>query len=287
MVIHRICFIVIVMISLITSGMSQDKQPVQLFSGSGKAVKYKKLLKDAQQADVVLFGEYHNNAIAHWLQYELTADLIAAGPVVLGAEMFEADNQEPLNRYLDGEIDYTGLDTLARLWSNYKTDYAPLVDLAVAHNLPFAATNIPRRFASMVYHGGFEALDELSDEQLAWVAPLPIEYDAELPGYKAMLEMMGGHGGETLPMAQAIKDATMAHFILQYFREGETFIHYNGAYHSDNYEGILWYLKLQAPDLTYLTITTVEQSQLKSLDAEHKNRADYIIVVDEHMTKTY
>ena len=35
-----------------------------------------------------------------------------------------------------------------------------------------------------------------------------------------MLAMGGGHGGETLPMAQAIKDATMAHFILSNLFEG-------------------------------------------------------------------
>ena len=272
---------------LYLTGIAQSGQPTKLFNSSGKAVKYKKLLKEAKQADVILFGEYHNNPISHWLQYELTADLIAAGPVVLGAEMFEADNQEPLSQYLRGEIDFMGLDTLARLWSNYKTDYAPLVDLARDNGLKFIATNIPRRYASMVYHGGFEALEELSDLEKSWMASLPIAYDADLPGYKAMLDMMGGHGGETLPMAQAIKDATMAEFILSNKQPGVPFIHYNGAYHSDNYEGILWYLKNSSPDLRYLTITTVEQSDLQSLETGNKNRADFIIVVDEHMTKTY
>lgn len=281
-------FFAFLMITLIVQpSFAQRKAPMQLYTASGKKVSYKKLFKEAQKADIILFGEYHNNAIAHWLQYELTADLIAAGPTMLGAEMFEADNQEALNLYLDSTIDYTGLDTLARLWSNYKTDYAPLVDLARDNGLEFVATNIPRRYASMVYHGGFEALDELSKEEKSWMASLPIVYDSELPSYKAMLDMMGGHGGETLPMAQAIKDATMAEFILKNRKAGSYFIHYNGAYHSDNYEGILWYLKKDSPELSYMTISTVEQSDVQSLDPQHKGRADYIIVVDEHMTKTY
>lgn len=44
--------------------------------------------------------------------------------------MIETDNQQALNQYLKGEITQKGLDTLARLWNNHKTDYKPLVDFA-------------------------------------------------------------------------------------------------------------------------------------------------------------
>ncbi|MEZ4981018.1 MAG: ChaN family lipoprotein [Saprospiraceae bacterium] len=48
------------------------------------------------------------------------------------------------------------LDSTARLWSNYKTDYAPLVDFAKENDLQFVATNIPRRYASLVYMNRFD-----------------------------------------------------------------------------------------------------------------------------------
>ena len=79
----------------------------------------------------------------------------------------------------------------------------------------------------------------------------------------------------------------MAHFILSHFTEGQRFIHYNGAYHSDNYEGILWYLKRQSPNLKYLTISTVSQDDVSRLLPENKGRADFIICVDSNMTNTY
>lgn len=132
---------------------------------------------------------------------------------------------------------------MARLWKNYPTDYAPLVNFAKENNIVFAATNVPRRYASMVTKGGFQVLDTISAKEKTWIAPLPIAYNAELPGYKNMLTMMPGHVGENFPKAQAIKDATMAYFILQYYRPGSLFIHYNGSHHSENYEGIVWYLK--------------------------------------------
>lgn len=266
----------------------QKKLPFKIYDSKGKKVKYKKLVKKAQVHDIILFGEYHNNAIAHWLQLELTKDLYKTNELVLGAEMIEADNQKVLNDYLAGSIDYEQLDSLARLWSNYETDYAPLVDFAKDHKLDFIGTNIPRVFARKVHkEGGLKALDSLTDEEKQWIAPLPIRFEIELPQYQKILEMMGGHGAEDLVKAQAIKDATMAHFILKNYETGQTFLHFNGAFHSDFYEGILWYLQQQNNDLKYLTITTVEQKNITELEDEHKGRADFIICVDEDMTKTY
>jgi uncharacterized iron-regulated protein len=266
---------------------AQELQAYRLFTAKGKKTDFGKMMKSAEKADVIIFGEFHNNPIVHWLQYELTSGLVQKRKLILGAEMFETDNQEALNRYLAGEIDQKGLDTLARLWNNYKTDYKPLVEIAKTNNLAFVAANIPRKYASKVFREGFEALEVLPDEEKRWIAPLPVAYDPELPGYKNMLTMMGDHASENFPKAQAIKDATMAYSILKFYLPGHLFIHYNGAYHSDNYEGILWYLKRERPDLKYMTITTVSQKDLKKLEKENLMKADFIIVVDENMTTTY
>lgn len=266
---------------------AQDKKAYQLFDSKGKKVSYGKMLKYMLQQDVLLFGEYHNNPIVHWLQLELTTDLGAQRKLILGAEMFEADNQLPLTQYVNGEIDEKKFKEQARLWKNYPTDYAPLVNYAKANKLPFIATNIPRLFASLVNKGGFEALDTLNTVQKTWIAPLPFPYDAELPGYKNMMKMMGDHATPNMPKAQASKDATMAYFILKNFTAGSLFVHYNGTYHSDNYEGILWYLKKNNPGLKYATIASVSQKDLSKLLDEHKGKADFILCVDEDMTTTY
>ncbi|MEM9824375.1 MAG: ChaN family lipoprotein, partial [Bacteroidota bacterium] len=179
-----------VLLSATTFG--QSKEAFKIYNKKGKKVKYKKLLKQAKKQDIILFGEIHNNPISHWLELELAKDLSKEKQLTLGAEMIERDNQISLTDYLEGKIDYYALDSLARLWPNYKTDYAPLVDLAKANQLPFIGTNIPRRFASNVYYeGGFEILDQLSAQEKSWVAPLPIPFDPELPQYKNILTMMG------------------------------------------------------------------------------------------------
>ena len=101
------------------------------------------------------------------------------------------------------------------------------------------------------------------------------------------MKMSGGHGGDNLPKAQAIKDATMAHFILENKKEGQTFIHYNGTYHSNNFEGIVWYLKQANPDLKIITISSVEQEEIGSLVKENIGLANFILCTPASMTKTH
>jgi len=274
-------------IILITSISFSQTKPYVIYNSKGKKISYKKMLRKIAKNDIVLFGELHNNPIAHWLQYEVTLGLTKSRQLILGAEMFEADNQNSLNNYLNGSITKKGLDTLARLWPNYKTDYAPLVNLAKNKKLAFVATNIPRRFANKVYKKGFKALDLLSTEEKTWLAPLPIHYNPNLPTYKEILVMMGDHGTPELVMSQASKDATMAYFILKNYKKGNLFMHYNGAYHSDKYEGILYYLKRSNNSLKYATISTVQQENVNKLEKKNRGKADFIISVDKNMTKTY
>jgi uncharacterized iron-regulated protein len=266
---------------------AQNKPSYLIYDQNGKKASYKDIIKSSQKAEVLLFGEYHDNSVAHWLELEITKDLFGIKLLVLGAEMLEADNQKQVNQYLNGEINQKKLDSTARLWPNYKTDYKPLVDFAKENKIDFIATNIPRRFASLVFKNGFEALDKLSQEEKSWMATLPFKYDANLPGYSKMAQEMGGHGGENLPKAQASKDATMAHFINKNRKENSLFIHYNGSYHSDNFEGINWYLKQENPTIKIITIATVSQNDISKLEPEYLGKANFIIVIDEDVTKTY
>lgn len=277
-------------LALLTS-MSADLPAYKIFNKKDKETDFSKLLKEASEADVIFFGEQHNNPINHWLQLELTKALYVekGKSLVLGAEMFESDNALLLNEYLSGAITEKSFESEAKLWPNYKTDYKPLVSFARDSSLRFIATNIPRRYASIVNRTGFEGLDSLDAAATTYIAPLPVAYDAELPGYKSMIEMMGGQGGhvnENLPKAQAIKDATMAYFINKNLNPGETFLHFNGTYHSDNFEGIVWYLRNLNPNLKILTISAVEQKNIDKPEEENSSKADFIIITPESMTKT-
>lgn len=270
---------------LISCVMSAQSDPAayQLFNEAGRRTKFKKLVKDAKKADVVLFGETHNDPVAHWLQNHLARELQADRPIVIGMEMFESDQQAVLNDYLAGKATTEDINGVGEgLWGNFKTDYQPLVDWAKGESIAVVATNTPRKYARLVFKQGFESLNELTEAEKKLLPPLPVPYDASLPGYVRMLEMMpGGHSGSTFPMAQAIKDATMAHFIVQNIKPNTTFLHLNGSYHSDDYEGIGWYLKQYAPELKVVTISFVEAEDAAS------GKADFVFVTDSLMGKSY
>lgn len=284
--------LIVCLISEIVFG--QVKHAYTLFSSKGERVEFQHIIERTRDVDVVLFGEQHDNPIAHWLEFELVSELFKtrSGAITIGAEMFETDNQLIVDEYLNGLITQQRFEAEARLWPNYKTDYKPLVEFAKSNNLRFVATNAPRRYASVVSAAGLEALNNLSVEAKAYLAPLPIEFDLTLPGYKAMVAMTGmpgkGHSKpEFLPMAQALKDATMANSIAKNLKKGYTFVHFHGTYHSNNYEGIYWYLKRYKPNITIVTIATVTQDEVESLENENHGIADFILVVPERMTRTY
>ena len=292
MKLSAILFILIISLQV----FSQDKPAYKIFNGEGKRADYEDIIKAATKSDVVFFGELHDNPIAHWLELEVTKSLFSSRgkDLILSAEMFETDNQILINEYFAGLIKESSFETEVRLWKNYATDYKPLLNFARENGLKFVASNIPRRYASVVSAGGFEALQNVSPEGLKYIAPLPIEYDPELACYKDMLSMgssiggtMGGKVSENLPKAQAIKDATMAKSIVNNLQKGQILLHYNGSYHSDKHMGILWYLNKYNPAIKSLTISAVLQDEIEKMSDENKGLADFVIVIPSSMTRTY
>ena len=283
-------FIISVFISPATA---QNKPAYQLFKSNGKVAEYEKMIKDLAESDMVFFGEYHNNPISHWLQLEMSKSFfeIKGDKLFFGAEMFENGNQLVLDEYLnDFYPEDKMLPEITQLWSNYKTDYKPLVTFAKKNNLRFIATNIPRRYASMLNKKGMDALKELSPEGLDMIGPdLETFFDPTVKAYAEMADKMGGHVPPNMlniQIAQASKDATMAHFSLKNFKPGDFLFHFGGSYHSNYNQGIIWWINRIQPGINIKSITTVLQSEWDEMSKEDKNEiADYFIVVSDSMTR--
>lgn len=282
-------FLILVVISFSLLAFRSDKKAYQIFSDSGKKVHYSQLLEAAKKADIILFGEFHDNPIDHWLEQELTKDLYAdvKENLILSAEMFEADDQIVVNEYLSRDVSEKTLKDEAKLWTNFPSDYKPLLDFARKNKLKFIAADIPRRYASMVYSKGLEKLDSIDPQAKQWIAPLPILYVDTLKCYADIFKAAAGHGGKNLPKSQAIKDVTMAYFILKNYSPGKKIIHFNGSYHSDWHQGVEWYLKQSNPSLKVLTIGAAEQDSVDVLDKESLGQADFILCTPTSMSKTY
>ncbi len=284
-----VAFFIIAFSALPSSGAS--KEAYTLYARDGAPSSYDAMFDRARRADVIVFGELHENPISHWIEYELVRGLHAEmkGNLVLGAEMFEADTQIIINEFLEKIIPAHRFERESRAWPNYDTDYRRLVEFARDNNIPFIATNIPRRYASLVFSKGPAALASLSPEAKRYIVPLPFTFDPSLKSYSdlsARLPFRGDdaiHAAGHLVEAQAVRDATMAHFILAALSPGKKFFHINGAYHSDFDGGIVHFLRQKKEGLGIVTISTVVQDAIGSLEASHRGRADFILCTPSSM----
>lgn len=262
----------------------------KIFNKQGKEISIDKFYKSLDKKQLIFFGEFHDCADIHWLQLQVTKYLHEkhGNKLVVGMEMFEADNQFIIDEYFGGLISTKNFEDECRLWKNYKTDYKPVVEFVRENNARLIATNIPRRYANSVFYNGIDHLKKFPSETKAYFAPLPIAIDTTLESNKQLMNMsMGGHKGQNMMEAQAVKDATMAHFIKQNMPENGAFLHQNGSFHSNKSEGILSFLKdVVSADQT-LVITMVSQGQIDKLEDENKELADIIFCFTEDYAKTH
>lgn len=266
-----------------------------IFDTQGKKVSFQEMINTISLKQVVFFGEMHNCPICHWLEVETVKELytIHNKGLVMGAEMFETDNQLILDEFLDGKISEKSFETEMRLWGNYSTDYVKLIEIAKEKTIPFIATNIPRRYASAVSNKGLEFLLTFSAKAKKNMPPLPIPYQSnreKATMFEKMSSMMGRQrkNGEFMNQAQAIKDATMAWRIAQSLNSSVScFLHFNGSFHSDNKDGIIPFLYKYKKDISVATIRCCRQENLLQLEEENWGTADFIICIPEDMVHSY
>lgn len=280
-----------------------------IYNSSGEKVSYSQMTNELMNADICLFGELHNDPISHWLELSLlkTFYKIKGEKLVVGAEMWESDNQLIMDEMLKLKlVDGQSYTESSKLWPNFTTDYKPVLQFVKANGLPFICTNIPRRYARIVFQKGIEYLDSLSDQAKTYFPPTPIHFDLTQPVYAKMASVfpsdeefekslkekgpakgaMHGSKPSNLVKAQAIKDATMAYFILKNWSPGKFFYHFNGEFHSANHSSIMYYLKYYNSDVRVKTVSIIKQEDALSFDPKN-SRADFNIVVNEDMTVTY
>lgn len=284
-------FITVLAIVSFTVAWAQNPAAYTLFDKDGNKVEYADMIQQMGTKDLVFLGEIHNCAMAHWMEKLIVKDLhaIHGDQLMLGAEMFERDDQLLLNEYIGGIIPLSRFKKEAKLWDNYDTDYAPIVEFAKEHSLSFIATNVARRYANMVSKGGYEALEKVSEEGRQLIAPLPIEYiDNPLVNeyFKQSLPpMMKNAPVDKLAKAQTVKDATMAWSISQTLKG--KMVHLNGSFHSTGHAGIINYLNVYRPGLNIGTIEIIHQEEVDTLLDKHKGHADYFICVPSSMATTF
>ena len=251
------------------------------------------IVADMASADVLFFGEQHDDSVGHYLENKILQSLYAAygSKMALSLEMFETDNQLVLNEYLEGKIDEKRLAKDARLWNNYK-DYRPMVDFAKANAIPVIAANTPRRYVSMVSKGGMQPLMALSKEAKKLLPPLP--YDTLSGRYREkFFEVMKGSPGGDNPKvyySQCLWDAGMSYSIYRFLKKnkGKKIFHCVGGFHTAEKLGTAAQLQMRNKKLRILNIATVRDDNFYTPDWDKLQvLGDYILLTDPKVKKTF
>jgi uncharacterized iron-regulated protein len=258
-----------------------------------KIVSTETIVAELVKADVLFFGEEHNDSAGHYLENKIFRELYTAygNQLVLSMEMFETDGQLVLNEYLAGKIDESRFSKDVRLWSNYK-DYRAMIEYAKQNKIQVIAANPPRRYVTMVSRRGMQSLDSISKEAKKLLPPLP--YDTLTGRYREkFFEIMKGSPGGENPRvyhSQSLWDAGMSYSIYKYLKanKGKKVFHCVGKFHTDEKLGTAAQLQLWNKKLKILNISCFSDASFNNPDwSVFSNLGDYIILTNPDLKKTY
>lgn len=276
-------------------------------SSDNAEISLSNLLQNISSSNVIIIGETHNDPVAHFIELEVVKGITEiVGSAVVSLEMFERDVQSIINEYLDGRISEEFLIKDARAWSNYLSDYKPVIEFAKEKKLKVIAANAPRRYIRMVSSRGMESLRDLSVEALQYISPLPINPPKDNTYRDKFFKQMLGSGSDDpdqvhgrqmseevrnrIFSSQMLWDATMAYSIGQQFLlDNETpIVHFNGSFHSDEHLGIAERLKSNYHNLELTTITVLPVEDISTIDSEaNRHLADFVVYADKRLPRTY
>ena len=256
------------------------------------------MIERLTRADIVFFGEQHDDPETHRAEAELLGAIGRTGrPVVLSLEMFERDVQPVLDDYLGGRVSESEFLARSRPWDRYATDYRRLIELAKQNRWRVVAANVPRPLASAIGRKGFAAFDTLTTSERRTasrehVCPPTDDYHARF------MESMQSHApplgpapraSDSLPtamaerfyLAQCVKDETMAESIVDArlaSPRDAIVVHFDGAFHSDYSQGTVARVKRRQPGWILAVVSAVPVSDPAVAPiVTHSGQADFVI----------
>ncbi len=248
-----------------------------------QTISFPSLVQELASSDVIFVGEVHSHSASHYLQMQLLTALYQHNAqLILSMEQFERDKQGVVKQYLGNKIGEQILIAKGRAWSNYASDYRPLVEFAKTHHIPVIAANAPKSLVRCIAQKGPALADELPEQQRAYLAKNLTEFsDAYQAKFRRFMTGAGdwhgqakkeghgahghGHGVQTAKLsnsfyAQLARDNTMAESIANALdaRPSHRVLAINGAFHSDGGLGTVDALKRLKPNLKISVLSPYE-----------------------------
>lgn len=139
-------------------------QPVQFDRAvrlaDGAAVGFGELVDESAAARFIFLAENHLDGSHHAAQLAIIKALRANGrPLAIGLEMFTANSQKQLDRWLAGDLSLTEFRAVYRRdWNIPWEQYHEILLFAREHRIPLVGLNLPLAISRKVSRQGFAAL---------------------------------------------------------------------------------------------------------------------------------
>jgi len=190
-------------------------------TGDGKTILFHEMIEDIKKVNLVFVGEFHDRSSHHQAQLEIIKALNRSGvPVAIGLEMFRADSQKELDRWVEGS---SGQNEFMKAYqSNWTVSWPLYKDIflyAREHRIPMVGLNVPDEITRKVSREGFSSL---GSEDLRHLPP-GISCDID-EGYMDFIQRAyrahytEGKSFVHFCEAQMVWDKTMAWNLIEFLR---------------------------------------------------------------------
>jgi uncharacterized iron-regulated protein len=188
-------------------------------------ITFREMVREIEAADMVFVGEEHDNERHHRAQLDVIKALHGKRiPLAIGLEMFRAEDQDVLGRWVEGKMD-TGvfIRTYYENWNLPWLLYSRIFTYSRDEGIPMIGLNVPERVSRKVSTEGFDSLTphELKD------LPPGISCDIDEKYMDFIKRAYEGHGGGQKSFlnfceAQMVWDKSMAWHLLEYKKNNPT-----------------------------------------------------------------
>jgi uncharacterized iron-regulated protein len=233
--IFSISFFTIALLLFLTLGCCRGEWIVK--TGDHQKIRFSRMIDEIKVSPLIFIGEDHDSMPDHLHQLEVIKALNEAGiPLAIGLEMFTAESQGDLDRWVAGTINEG--DFALRFNANWNEPwpyYRNIFLYAREHSIPMVGINLPREISRKVSSMGFAALSPAERKEIP--GPITCKVNA---GYMALIRRafaehkLGDDAFIRFCEAQLLWNRTMAWNSLDYIKRhpGQTMVVMAGKGHA-------------------------------------------------------
>jgi len=131
-----------------------------LRTADGQTILFLEMIEEIKKVNLIFVGEFHDRSSHHQAQLDIIKALNRAGvPVALGLEMFRADSQKELDRWVEGSSEENEFMKVYQAnWTLPWPLYKDIFLYARQHRIPMVGLNVPDEITRKVSRQGFSSL---------------------------------------------------------------------------------------------------------------------------------